>query len=198
MGYGMREEKSFFNIDKETGKFSKYNKDKNSMLYDYIDGEFVSLNDKTTTLDDGTPVHKLILNLRDNKELIEIGFGFTSSPARTLINSLLTLDAPIGYLKLTAYKKKDSKYTNLYIERNNQKVDWKFKPEDVPAIETEVLKSGKEVLDSTIRDKFWTELYFELRNRINIRTSVSSDEQAYSEFSGMDNVNQTTDDDIPF
>ena len=196
MGYGTREEKIYFSVDTDTGKLSKWNNDKTVTLYDYVEGDLIFMADKKIKLDDGNEMHKLVLNLRDGKEIIEVSFGFSSSAARTLLNCLITIEPPIfDNIRLSTYKKKDSKYINLFVEQNNQKVNWKYESKDVPPIETETLKSGKEVTDSTNRDRFWQEHYESIRLKVNTKKVVyESDEPEYVELEHGTLI----DDDVPF
>jgi hypothetical protein len=149
MSYGVQQPKIYFALDKTTGKILKKNKEKAPEIF--VQGEFISLSEKRGQTKDGLPTHQLILVLKDeDADLYEIAIGYESAPARQLIRCLHSIyPRLIGILKISTWKKKDSKYVSMSIYHNGEYLQWGFQNDVIPA-------------DIDERDKFWRNKFLEL------------------------------------
>lgn len=177
MAYGTKKQPLYFSVDKDSGKFIK--KDGETISeFDYVSGEIGSLTERKSTLKDGTIVHKLCIELLDGDEVLDVSFGWTTSSARTLVNSLLSIDPPLfdGVLNLSSWKKKDAKYINLSVMYNGARLEWKYRPEEIPGIERVELKNSKTGNitysdDTSARDEFWEARYREIIGLVSRKKS---------------------------
>lgn len=178
MAFLTDERKIFVNVDKDTAKFAvSVNGDR--VLHPGIEGKLVRVYEQKGKMKDETPFHKLVLDLEDNGETYAVAFGMTSSAARNIINSLLTVDELYGWLKLRSYQKDG--YNKLYLEYNHNKTEWKFAPTEFPKAEAILLQSGKPAKDAHGEDlkdnskviEFWDKALKDLFTKFGSKSNAN-------------------------
>jgi hypothetical protein len=183
MGFLANERKIFVGIDKDSGQFAEKNNG-TITLHGGIEGKLIKIYEQHSELKDGTKLHKLVVDLKDDKDTYAVQFGFDTQAARNIINSLLTVEQPNGWLLLRAYQKDN--YNKLYLEYNKAKTNWRFTPDQFPKIEKVQLKSGKEVEDDTAVKEFWYNAFLELLSKFQAPVPHEDNFESDNELNGED------------
>lgn len=144
-------EMTFIKIDNDSSRLTTIIDGKPKKI-DSISGELVKIGKHSVNFEDEF-VEKLDITLVEKDEMYQISVGFHTNLAHTLLNMLATipLDIESKKLKISSYKKNG--YTKIFMLLNNQKVAWRYSPEELGQIED--------------KSSFFEELFIELEKKFD-------------------------------
>ena len=117
---------------------------------------------------EGEDIQEVKIWLRDalEGEMYALSVGMNSI-GRSIVNTMLALEAPYGELEIRVYNKKDNDMPAVYMEHKGVKAGWKYAPDQLkPYItENQTKKKGQPVVEKDYNeiDKF---LLKELRENV--------------------------------
>ncbi|HYF04009.1 MAG TPA: hypothetical protein VEC36_11565 [Patescibacteria group bacterium] len=185
--------RSYFSIDKDTGKVKSKDKNGAVQLHDYIEGVLVGIVFEEGEYE-GRPSNKYALSFanRDGSEVDILRMGEDANTAYDTLNRLSSIDGRIGWVRLTPYFSEfnGKNITHMSVRHNGEKLLAKFRPDDIPKVTT--VKVGKqEVMDKSDKQEFFQKLYRALREKL-------SNESAAGEMEKYVPADEEFEDEIPF
>jgi len=146
MGFGTKQQRTFFKI--KEGKIVITDKDKNETLYDFFEGKLKSIKyaDRNVNFKGVDSIVKSYdITFNDNGKEYCWSPNYDSSLYSGFINAIASLDDFSQKIYIRPYLNKDKTRTNLYIEVNGNRLDWKYSIAEMPKIVPLIDKKGREI-----------------------------------------------------
>lgn len=120
---------------------------------------------------------------------------YNSQLIQGFVNCLLSIEGPLGLIKIFAYEKNDK--TRIAVYNNGDKLSWKYEPKEIPVLEKIMVmdpktkkqveyidkKTGKVQLDDSQRMGFFEKLIEEINQNIteqnDVLTATKVEEPSY-------------------
>lgn len=187
---GKKDAKPFFGL-KGTKEQNYEIQEQFNQLEGFLDGVEVG-----TFEWEGKKKDTIKLTFRDNQdELMIVDGSFNTGIMRSLLNTLAGSDLLTNF-KMQLYLNKEG-YPSIYItDTNGSRMQWKYKPEEMPKAETTTLKNGDKVIDDFEVVNFFKKLIEEdIKPRLASHNTPTINQQKEAKEIKVNNPNDT---DLPF
>lgn len=154
MGLGNKQDKVYLNV--KQGRIYQGQEG-----YDYIQGYLTGIELRDRSFKGGAIKYWYVDILTDDRILYSLALSYSSGVAKSLFNSLASIDSFSQEIKIQTYQ--SGEYTKVTVYQGSQRLDWKYK--DLPEVKT-VTVLGKEVRDDSLRMSFIEELVRDINSRI--------------------------------
>jgi hypothetical protein len=160
MGLGKLEKATYVSI--KDGRLITKSAGGEDQSHDYLEGRLIDLKRKEKEFG-GEKVTQYHFEFKDDEgELYILSTGERGGVARSLINSLASMQGREGVLRVVAYAKDG--YSKVRLYQNGEPLDWKCKK--IPAVEEKTL-GGQKIKDETKRIEFFRNMAEEIALKVS-------------------------------
>jgi len=165
----------YLRFDKDSGKLT-YKDGETKRSFDCVEGWLREIRrEKWQPAGAEKPRHSLVLVLVDRSvnEEYRLSTSYYGGPARSILNQIASIENDL-YNDILLSSGKKGEYTSVYMQKDGKRLEWKYKPEEIPkSEEIKIKETGETFISNVKKDAFFDKLFEELSGKINFQAKPS-------------------------